>query len=236
MLKKHYNSIGNRYGDLWFFSKKMKEWEMKKTIEVLDLKKTDKILDIGGGTGEVARLIKDKVEKVKVADPSEYMLSNCNEIECELIDAKTISKRKLDFNKILVKFAVHHIEDRTEIWGNMKDKEIIIITRPQKIKYPLWEDAKREFEKSQPKTKVLAEEFIENGFYVNIKKTSKRFDIPEAVWEYMLRNRFLSSLSHYTKEEIEKGILEIEKEKENGFYSLIEEIIIIKAQDKNKRV
>jgi len=135
-----------------------------------------------------------------------------------------------DYNYILLKEAVHHFDSKervgifTGLRQGLKNEEIgkdnnappsiLIVTRPQiDIDYPMWPAAKKVWAANQPSADDIEADLHSAGFK-DIRRDIKSYpcEIKLEIWLVMVRNRFWSTFSHFTNEEIEVGCDIIAKE------------------------
>jgi len=236
----HYDQVAEGFDEDWKFSIKYQEWMVENIIKFLQIEKKDILMDIGGGTGAFTKLIKDnsKVLKVTCVEPSLKMFNIANvikSIDCLCEDALQFSKEtQYKYNKVLFKEVVHHIKNRHRVWNNLymnlpENGYMLIVTRPQKIKFPFFKQALNEFEKNQPSTDLLINELVNSGFTVSYFAESYIFKIKPEKWYAMLRNRFMSDLESFSDESIEEGIKELKREKLK-ILTIEDEIIYIVAK------
>jgi hypothetical protein len=89
---------------------------------------------------------------------------------------------------------------------------ILIITRPQyEIDYPLWDDARTVWAQNQPSLDVLVQELETVGF-TNVTHTIESYpcSIPLSRWCSMIRNRFWSTFTNFTDDELQLACQVIE--------------------------
>jgi len=134
------------------------------------------------------------------------------------------------YDQILLKEVVHHFEkkDRVEIFRGMREglrrrssssataaptpnttkaPSLLIVTRPQTdIDYPMWDDARAVWKENQPSIEEIEEELREAG-YTHLERTVECYpcSISLASWQCMIRNRFWSTFSNFTDEELEQA-------------------------------
>jgi hypothetical protein len=82
---------------------------------------------------------------------------------------------------------------------------LLIVTRPQtEIDYPLWDAARNVWADHQPSLLELTNDLEAAGF-CDITHTLERYPASIKVdrWQSMVRNRFWSTFSHFTNEELD---------------------------------
>lgn len=232
IMSGHYKQVASEFNKLWSFTDEYKAWAVDRIGKHLDLKTSDIFVDIGGGTGTFTDLLSTrfKPKKSYCVEPEEQMCSVARSYESfETICGDAFSFT-LSYSKVLFKEVIHHIEDRdrlfSKIFASIDDGgALLIYTRPQEIRFPLFEKAKEQFYVNQPDYNIMVEELRLAGFSVEVVSESFTFKLPREEWHAMLRSRFMSDLRSFSDDEIEEGIKEIECES----YTLEDVIIFIKA-------
>jgi len=239
-MNEHYKNISTKFNKVWKFSDDYKRWAIEKIGFYLKLNEKDILADIGGGTGTFAHLIKKKfmLNKVYCIEPEVNMCNiakQYSDIEIICSDAfYFVNNLQYSYNKILFKEVIHHIKDRNSLWHDIYNSidchgRILIYTRPQNIKFPLFERAKEAFYKNQPSHKLIVSELKDNGFNVDVSIESFQFKLPKEEWHNMLKTQFMSDLSVFSDQEILEGIHEIENKYNTDFYDIEDEIVFISA-------
>ncbi|NOX15704.1 MAG: class I SAM-dependent methyltransferase [Epsilonproteobacteria bacterium] len=236
----HFDQIANVYDRIWHFSNNYKKWMLTYILEFLEFNVYDTFVDIGGGTGAYTKSISSKAHLLNTPfciEPSVQM-SNVAKINKDIKifneDGNSFCSRDLKYDKVLLKESVHYILDRKVFWSSLYDRlnddgKILIVTRPQEIKMPLFNEAKKAFFQSQPPYKVFVDELKDAGFKVNVKFYSYHFDLNAEVWYSMIRKRFMSTLGKFSCEEIEEGIDEIRNSVKSDVINIKDDIIFITA-------
>lgn len=239
-MESHFDKIADVYNKVWHFSDNYKEWMLNNIVNSLKFDKNDIFIDIGGGTAVYTQLIADTVHlknKAYCVEPSIEMSKVAKENTNMNVfneDGNQFSERKLNYDKVLLKEVIHHIKDRKSLWTNLNSRmnkkgRILIVTRPQKIKMPLFTAAKEAFYQNQPPYETFVTELLEASFDVDVKIDSYCFDLDKEVWFNMLRQRFMSDLGKFTDKEIENGISEIKNNITSNTLKIKDEIIFITA-------
>ena len=186
-----------------------------------------RLLDIGGGTGNFTRMLlegtNNLVEAI-VVDPflehamtDEEGLKFVQEPAEDFLLQDKVTWWKQDYDQVLLKEVVHHFaeQDRMGIFRGMYQgltpttsklsyPSILIITRPQiEIDYPLWEEARQVWAKNQVSLEELTKELKHAGF-TNISHSLEPYACAIALsrWQSMVRNRFWSTFSNFSDEEL----------------------------------
>lgn len=236
----HYNNIADVFNKVWKFSNGYKTWVIDNINKYLDLKEEDILVDIGGGTGTFTSMIK-KISNVKRAICVEPSFDMCNKaknidnIECVCEDAYSFSKtNNVGYNKILLKEVVHHINCRKDVWNNFYknlpfNSKILIITRPQDIKFPLFKRALEVFKENQPPIEDLVKELEDSKFEVVYEIKKYTFPLSNDEWYMMIENRFMSDLNVFSDEQIKNGIDELKNKHVGDTYDIEDNIIYLVA-------
>jgi trans-aconitate methyltransferase len=219
-MANHFDTIADIYDKVWHFSAQYQDAMLANIIELLRLAPADTLADLGGGTGAYTKRLRDAVglKQAYCIEPSRNMYLEAAKIagiEPFCADAAGFMALDLPFSKVLLKEVVHHIPERETLWRYLRQKlpaqgRILIVTRPQDIKLPLFEQAKAAFRQKQPHQDSLLAELRAGGFDAEAHVRPYVFSLPKATWFDMLRSRFMSDLAPFTDAEIEAGIQEID--------------------------
>ena len=170
-----------------------------------------------------------KLQFIKAA--AEEFIPHTNDGHTDNADKKVMPWWKTDYNCILLKEVVHHFDNKervgifTGLRNGLKKKQemgkednatpsLLIVTRPQiDIDYPIWPAAKEVWAANQPSADDIEVDLHSAGFK-DIRRDIKSYpcEIKLKTWLGMVRNRFWSTFSHFTNEELEVGCDIIAKE------------------------
>lgn len=239
-MNNHYKNIANNFNKVWKFSNNYKIWATEKIGYYLALTNDDIFVDIGGGTGTFTNMIVEKYNPAKTycVEPEEDMCKLARKytsFETVCSDAfYFINNLKYNYSTMLFKEVIHHIDNRPTLWKDIyksidNNGKILIYTRPQNIKFPLFQKAKDVFHKNQPHYDLVVDELKNAGFNVEVSIESFTFELSKEEWYKMLKARFMSDLSIFTDEEIIDGIEELENKYHSNTYIMEDEIIFITA-------
>lgn len=201
-----------------------------------------RLLDIGGGTGNFTRkLIKglDKVEAV-VVDPFLESSSSQDESKDQVRFVKAGAEEfanptddwwKLDFHQVLMKEVIHHLneKDRVKTFEGIQNglttmsprssltPALLIITRPQHAHdYPLWAEAREVWAKHQPSLEEIRQDILTAGFSrVEHSVEAYPCSIQLDQWLQMIKDRFWSTFSNFTDEELEQACRRIARDEKS---------------------
>jgi hypothetical protein len=215
------------------------------------------ILDVGGGTGNFAQALIDQnpsTKSVVVVDPFLESTSQTTSdkisfvkapAEVFLEDPKDNDEWRRGASQVLLKEVVHHLhpKDRVQIFKGLYDAidpmdeatpSLLIITRPQvEIDYPLWDAARKVWRENQPSAQEFQDELGQAGF-VDVQETLKVFpsQIGLKRWQAMVKQRFWSTFSNFSDDELEEGCQQIAKERpaKDGVIHFEDRLIFITAR------
>lgn len=241
-MANHFDTIADIYNRVWYFSEDYQNQMLGHIIDLLRLSPQDALADVGGGTGVYTRLLHDRVglRKAYCVEPARNMWREAAKlagIEAFCADAEGFMGLGLDFTKVLLKEAVHHIPARASLWRHLREKlpadgRLLIVTRPQDTALPLFEQAKAVFRAKQPRHEALIEELEEAGFATELRTRPYVFQLDKETWFGMIRSRFMSDLAGFTDAEIEAGIAEIGQRHQGDTLSIPDTILYIAAWPK----
>jgi cyclopropane fatty-acyl-phospholipid synthase-like methyltransferase len=203
-----------------------------------------RLLDVGGGTGNFTHMIvRDTKTTAIVVDPflaqHDSLVKDQSQLGFVTSSAEIFMEMptqenkwwRTGYHKVLLKEVVHHFTegDRVPIFRGIRHgfssatdissntPAILLITRPQRdIDYPLWDAAREVWAENQPSVEQLAREMREAGFH-DIRYTTESYPctIPLSKWQEMVRNRFWSTFSNFTDEQLDDACKSIEKDGNN---------------------
>ena len=214
-----------------------------------------KLADVGGGTGnftaalgKALSLDSERGESILCVDPFEEMLKNAYDhaplVEPVLMGAVEFARTEQTLSCILLKEVIHHIPSNewdTLFNGFFKQLVvggvIIIITRPQEVEYPLFPRAAEIWKEHQEPAEPYCEALRKAGFDVRIEINSYLINLQKNIWINMVSNKFWSTFSHCTDEELNEGLefLEAKHEGDNvlTFNDNLVFIVASKLAEKN---
>ncbi|OHY73667.1 hypothetical protein BCA33_18410 [Marinobacter sp. AC-23] len=240
-----FSRISREYDDLWLLTEGYRDWMLKKILEHLKIHTDSKFADLGGGSGLFTHLLKEGVPLESDAicvDPSEAMLLNAGQYRglqtyCE--SAEVFAQRQMPLNRILIKESIHHIRNRQSFWkkissGLTSNGRILVVTRPSLPGFPLFKRAMTAFSESQPELEVLLSEISASGLRSVANTEEYYVEIPKERWYTMLRARFMSSLTSFTSDEIEQGILEVDGQLDGDQIRFTDRVFFVVIQHKTK--
>lgn len=190
-------------------------------IDNLDFKPDDKFVDLGGGTGIFTKSILEHVEfnePVLLVDPYQEMLELAGEnpgIKCLQMDAMAFSEQPECYDKILIKEAVHHIEDRAGLFANLYERLnsggiLLLVHVPPKLDYPLFDAALKRAEERHADPNELFDLLTKAGFEVSRDFIRYPQSMPKSHYFRMVKQRYMSTLYSFSDQELAAGLKEME--------------------------
>jgi hypothetical protein len=231
--KSHYEAhSADSYEDAYFYESGAYTEHIRNLVKKqlgLDRPMKRTILDVGGGTGNFTKMIVEGTFcKAVVVDPflaedSPHDEQGNNQLHFVRASAEVFQEPskeqdrwwRMGYNQVLLKEVIHHIDkaDRVAVFRGIREglegleslPSVLVITRPQReIDYPLWPEAKDVWAENQPSVEVLIREMKEAGF-VTVESSIESYpcSIPLNRWQTMIKQRFWSTFSSFSDEELE---------------------------------
>ncbi|KAL3798302.1 hypothetical protein ACHAW5_010639 [Stephanodiscus triporus] len=130
--------------------------------------------------------------------------------------------------------------DEAKVGGKHDDghgggASLLVITRPRfEIDYPLWQEAREAWARDQPGADDIECDLRAAGF-ANVTRRTMTYSCAVSLeaWLRMVRNRFWSTFSHFTDEELDGGcarIAEDARADEEGMVHFEERLVFISAR------
>ena len=213
----HYHGIASNYDQLNAFQHITTVNFIKHCIP---LSKTDQIIDIGGGTGEIIRLLRQDfgIEKPRVCiEPNMSMLQIALKKDSVIPIQSTAEEFLAQMPKFPMKFVLissvaHHFKDLAGVIANLArympyDGICLLNCYPPPAS--IW------FEAVLKKFKCLDQEKIfrilkSNNLHHKLLYWKEMVEIEKQLWYETLHSRYSSMLKHFSDEQIEEGIRELE--------------------------
>jgi SAM-dependent methyltransferase len=220
IIEGHYRRIGGRYDQMLYYSEQFIRHLSSNMIEQLRLTESDVFVDLGGGTGMYSIDILEQVPlqtPVTLVDPFPEMLAQVPTnlpIRPVQMDALAFSSRPGLYDKILIKEAVHHVDEPGRLFHNLFDRLspggiLLLVHVPPRIKYPLFGAALRRAETWHADPDNLVGLLTLAGFDVKRAQIEYEHVLPKQKYFRMVANRYMSLLSSFDDEELEAGLVEM---------------------------
>lgn len=220
-IVEHYERLANRYDEFLYYSPAFVRTLTSKMVEELDLQQGDRFVDLGCGT---AMYSLDILQQVPLAtpvigvDPIRDMLDRIPDgapVTKVALGALAFSAQPGTYDKILMKEAVHHEDDRASLFGNLLHRlrpggRLLLVHVPPTLTYPLFDAALKRAEQWHAHPDDLVGLLEGTGFTVTRTAVDVRHAIPTRAYFQMVENRYMSVLSSFSVEEIRAGLQEME--------------------------
>lgn len=220
----HYDRLADAYDENWAYSPEFIDWMTGCIVDRLGVHPQDQIADVGCGTGLYARGLVERAGRVVCADPSAKMLEQLPpgdaylpvQASAEQLTSGEVRLPYDQFDAILVKEAIHHVDDRRAVLGGLAELladrgRLLVVMLPTRIEYPLFADALALFERLQPDPQDVAAYMRDVGLRADLTYESFPLSFTKSKYLAMVRSRYMSLLSNFTDEQIERGIEEIDR-------------------------
>jgi len=220
VLTRHYTRLAEQYDDFLMYSPEFVRTLTSKMVAMLALQPEDRLVDLGGGTGMYSIDIVKQVpleQKVVVVDPFQEMLDGIPEgAPCEPVceGALEYSRRDTSYDKMLVKEAVHHVEERGELLANIHRQlrpggRVLLVHVPPKLDYPVFEAALERSEGWLADPNDLERILSDVGFRVERDAVDWRHELPKETYFRMVAGQYMSVLTSFSDREMAEGLEEM---------------------------
>jgi SAM-dependent methyltransferase len=226
----HYARLAATYDENWAYSPAFVDWLTGCIQRRLRITASERAADIGCGTGLFARGLAQYADVVVCADPSAPMLAQLprdNRLVPVVATAEEVASGAVPmpherYDALLLKEVLHHVEQRETVIAGLArllgpGGRMLVVMLPTQISYPLFPDALRLFASQQPDPADIAGLLREAGLLgeagLETGLTYDRFHLrfPAERYLQMVRDRYMSLLSHFSDEELEAGAAEIRR-------------------------
>lgn len=239
-LVKHYDSMAVNFDKFWIYSEEFVLNIVKDIEKSLDFQNDDTFVDIGSGTGiYTTRIIERSKFKFFTicVDISEEMLKQIPNKESILKlkkSASDFSKSGVKFDKGLLKEVLHHIDNKKEVINklceNLNEKGIILfIISPVLVEYPLFRKALELRQNTKSSEPMIVDLMRRQGLKVTVSTHSYPVNLSTDRFIDMVKGRYLSFLSKFSDNELERGIREMQSKFVGSTVSFVENYIFIKG-------
>ena len=218
----HYDRLAAAYEENWAYSPAFVEWMIGCIQQRLRITERDLVADIGCGTGLYARRLTRYAAAVVCAEPSGPMLAQVPVDEklipvaasAEDLAAGRVGLPHGGYDALLLKEMLHHVEDRPAVIAGLArllrpGGRMLVVMLPTQISYPLFAAALELFSARQPDPAVIAGDMRSAGLQTELTCGSFPLTFPTDRYLQMVRNRYMSLLSHFDDAQLEAGVAEI---------------------------
>jgi ubiquinone/menaquinone biosynthesis C-methylase UbiE len=220
----HYGRLAATYDENWTYSPAFVEWMTDSIQQRLRITDGDLVADIGCGTGLFARGLAPRAAAVVCADPSGPMLAQVpvgERLIAVTASAQDIAAGRVvlphdGYDAMLLKEMLHHVDDRSAVITGLSrllrpGGRMLVVMLPKRISYPLFAAALKLFTAQQPDSAEVAAEMRSAGMDVELTYGSLPLIFPTERYLQMVRNRYMSLLSHFDDAQLEAGVAEIQR-------------------------
>lgn len=226
-VRGHYDELAAEYDEHWVYGPDYVPWMSARIAEALRLTPADRIADIGSGTGLFAREVVKALQPshpILCVDPSAAMLRRLGTpppagLTPVVASAEDIAQGRcaLPYEQLDVmwlKESVHHLPDQAGTLRGLADRlapggRLLVVMLPATIQYPLFAAALTRFEELQPAPEDIVGHLRAAGLEAGFGHVEHELRIDRDKYCGMVRARYMSLLSTFTDNEIEKGIEEM---------------------------
>jgi SAM-dependent methyltransferase len=220
VVTEHYQRLGDRYDEFLYYSPEFVRALTTKMIEMLELAPDDLFVDLGCGTGmysiDIIEQVPLKADVIGV-DPFVEMLRRIPpeaRIKGVVQDALAFSAEPGEYDKVLMKEAIHHVEDRRSLLANLHRRlrpggRLLLVHVPPKLQYPLFRRALERCERWHADPDELERLMLDAGYAVERDALDYPHAIPKDIYFAMVKNQYMSVLSSFSSEEISAGLAEM---------------------------
>lgn len=220
VVQRHYRNLAEKYDFFLSYSPEFVRHMTGKMIEKLQLGPDDRFVDLGGGTGIYSADILQQIplrHPLLLVDPFEEMLARAPDyprLRRVHADALAFAAREGTYDKVLMKEAVHHVEDRARLFEDLSARlapggRLLLVHIPPRIDYPLFRAALERSLHWHADPDELVRLLEQAGFTVDRDVFEHRHLLTRETYFRMVRSRYMSLLSSFTDDEIETGLNEM---------------------------
>ncbi len=221
VIDEHYRRLGSTYDALLHYSPDFVRTLTTHMVDQLRLDPDDALVDLGCGTGmysvDLLRQV-DLREPVVGVDPFPEMLDQIPpdaRIEPVAAGALEFSEQPATFDKVLIKEAVHHIDERAALFAQLYERlspggVLLLVHVPPTVQYPLFSKALERCLHWHADPDELSGLLADAGFSVARSEVRYRHSIPTEEYLDMVRSRYMSVLSTFSDDELAVGVEEME--------------------------
>jgi SAM-dependent methyltransferase len=224
-VETHYAQIASRYNGSWSTRPAYVSWMSTEIAKRLRVSSGGRIADIGAGTGLFLRSLIEHASAstpVLCIDPSAEMLDLLPQdprlrpilASAEEVAAGTAALPYDQFDAILIKEAIHHVEDVSGTVRGLAHRlapggRLLVVTLPPLLDYPLFQAALDRFATRQPEPTSIADAMRAAGLETDYGVEEVPVVADRDQYIDLVGNRWMSVLSTFTDEELATGIDEM---------------------------
>lgn len=218
----HYDRLAATFEENWAYSHAFVEWMTGCIQRRLRISEGDLVADIGCDTGLYARMLAKHAAAVVCAEPSAPMLAQApanDKLIPVTASAGDLASGRVGlphggYDAILLKEVLQHVGDPAAVIAGLArllrpGGRMLVVMLPTQISYPLFAAARELFTARQPDPAVIAGNVRTAGLYSALTYQSFPLTFPAERYLQMVRNRYMSLLSHFDDGQLEAGVAEI---------------------------
>lgn len=220
IIREHYRRLADTYTDVLSYSATFIRWHTAAMIARLGLEPDDVLVDLGAGTGMYTADILQQVPLRRpaiVVDPFPEMLAQIADhvpVERVVADALEFAAQPRQYDKVLMKEAVHHVAHHDELFGRLFERlpsngRLLLVHVPPELDYPLFRAALDRARRWHADPDELTAALTRTGFGVERERRTYRHRIPTEHYLQMVADRYMSVLSSFTDAELDAGLTEM---------------------------
>ena len=191
-------------------------------LKQVKLNRNSRILDIGCGRGKILANLSNRLRLLNkpIGLDIENHKDKSKKITFKKIDALSyVSKTKLTFDLILIKQTIHLLKKKQAIKLlsicknklNHNGKIIILSLDPKKNEIPTFQLMSKKLNISLKKDEKFFNLILKNQNKIDTKKFVFHVQILKTKYLQMIKNRYISTLLNLSNNQINNGIIEIQK-------------------------
>ncbi len=221
----HYDHFHQSSRSSWIHGLDYLDYWREQIVQLLALKPSDRFVDIGCGDGHLATHISQSIGFSQVplgVEQNDVCLKyNKDYLDSVMLDAESFLENKDEaFDKLLLKQIIHHVyrPHRKEILGKMyralkPGGRMLILSMPDKLCYPVFDRVLEVYEQNESdfNFEQLQEDLNAIGFTTHTQRCTYKVHFTKEKYLQAISERFISTLSMVTAEEMKQGLVELDK-------------------------
>jgi ubiquinone/menaquinone biosynthesis C-methylase UbiE len=224
VTREHYARLAATYDQNWAHSPEFIAWMTRCIQQRLRITGTDQVIDVGCGTGLYSRELALDAASVVCADPSAPMLAQLphdGRLIAVNASAEDLASGRVrlpagNYDAMLLKEVLHHVGDQGQVIGGLArllkpGGRMLVVMLPATISYPLFGAALELFTRQQPDPAGIVARMRAAGLEAELDYEGFPLVFPVERYLQMVRDRYMSLLSHFSDAELEAGAGEIRR-------------------------
>lgn len=224
VTRHHYERLAATYDENWAYSPAFMEWMTNCIVRRLRLGGSEVVADIGCGTGLYSRELAAHASTVICVDVSAAMLAQLPSSKKLIpvtagVEDVAVARVRLPYQSldaILLKEVLHHVADQATVIAGLASLlrpggRILVAMLPTTISYPLFAAALDLFTRQQPDPAEIVSHMGDAGLRAELTYEGFELVFPVDHYLQMVRNRYMSLLSHFDDAQLAAGVEEISR-------------------------